>query len=164
MFSFDFVSHCQVEVAGPVPISDLTIVMFLHRISPFTANLFSENTNVVFCVFFAFPKPQSENILRHVTVTNSRGLSLSVPSQTHPPLPSSPWDLVTIKRSHSGTWSDVYRKKRQTVTPELVLEDFARNESLLPSWRHKNVIWLTLTSSSSGKAREEEEEEEKFTL
>lgn len=99
MFSFDFVPHCQVEVAGPVPISDLTIVMFLHRISPFTANLFSENTNVVFCVFFAFPNPQSENILRHVTVTNhpksnpvlySRGLSLSVPSQTHPPLPSSP--------------------------------------------------------------------------
>lgn len=37
------------------------------------------------------------------------------------------------------------------MTPELVLEDFARNESLLPSWRHKDVIWLTLTSSGSGK-------------
>lgn len=37
------------------------------------------------------------------------------------------------------------------MTPELVLEDSAGNESLLPSWRHKDVTWLTLTSSSSGK-------------
>lgn len=37
------------------------------------------------------------------------------------------------------------------MTPELILEDSARNESLLPSCHHKEVAWFTLHSSSAGK-------------